>query len=107
MLESDYEALRRLGYTEEEISVSLEGLSGLGIFSSPLGSNREDKGVTISPKGAEEKRTSNIMMGYNKEGITLNDGEYVELSEFVEALESSLKEDLENKKLFVKKLVNK
>lgn len=103
MLESDYEALRRLGYTEEEISVSLEGLSGLGIFPSPLGSNREDKGVTISPKGNQEKRTSNIMMGYNKEGITLKDGEYVELSEFIEALEASLKEDFENKKIIQKK----
>ena len=93
MNKSDYESLKELGYTEEEIKAALEGISKISVFSSPLSESRDDKGVKVSPNGGEEKRTSNIMMGYNKDGITLDNGDYLELDEVIKAIEESLSED--------------
>lgn len=103
MNKSDYESLKDLGYTEEEIKVALDSISKISVFSSPLNESRDDKGIKVSPNGGEEKRTSNIMMGYNKDGITLDNGDYLELDEVIKAIEESLKEDKENTSIICKK----
>ena len=41
-----------------------------------MGPNRQDRKVTLTVEG-EEKRTSNILLGYNKQGFELEDGEYL------------------------------
>ena len=44
MNQSDYERLKAMGYTEEEIEVVLENYNRLNVSSRPLGPSREDRG---------------------------------------------------------------
>lgn len=50
-----------------------------------LGKGRQDKSVYISNQQGE-KKTSSIMMGYNKDGLLLGDGTFASTDELVEAI---------------------
>lgn len=54
-----------------------------------MGPNRQDRKVTLTVEG-EEKRTSNILLGYNKQGFELEDGEYLSAEDFSKAMSEYL-----------------
>lgn len=88
---NDYERLKKEGYTEEEIKVELDKLSQVNLGPEPLGPNRVDKEVIVQDAKGIVKKTSSIMMGYNKQGLILSDGQYVSAKEFEETLNNELK----------------
>ena len=99
MKQSDIEKLIKQGYSIEEIRVALNGLSTIALSpqeKEALGEGRDDRTVHITPQNGEEKKTSSIMMGYNKQGIELENGEYVNFDEVSEAINKELQTDEPN-----------
>ena len=99
MKQSDIEKLIKQGYSIEEIRVALNGLSTIVLSpqeKEALGEGRDDRTVHITPQYGEEKKTSSIMMGYNKQGIELENGEYVNFDEVSEAINKELQTDEPN-----------
>lgn len=99
MKQSDIEKLIKQGYSIEEIRVALNGLSTIALSSQEkeaLGEGRDDRTVYVTPQNGEEKKTSSIMMGYNKQGIELENGEYVNFDEVSEAINKELQTDEPN-----------
>lgn len=95
---TDYERLKKEGYTEEEIKLILDDpLSQVAISDAPMGPGREDKSATITDAQGNSMRTSNVMMGYNRRGLNLPSGEYVSADELSSAMTTFLTEDSENK----------
>lgn len=90
MKQSDYDSLLRQGYTEEEIAVALDEISRFIVSSEPLGPNRDDRGVRVRDANGVERKTSSIMMGYNRANISLENGDYVSWQETEEALNKAL-----------------
>lgn len=93
---SDYEKLIKQGYTEEEIKVALDSLSQLSVSEDALGKGRDDRGIIATDASGKSKKTSSLMMGYNKAKIQLENGEYVSFEDFRYALESSLSDNSED-----------
>jgi len=100
---NDYEILKNKGYVETEINPDLSDVSKIDLTEKPMGPNREDKSVTVTNREGITKKTSSIMMGYNKDGVILPDGEYVQLDELVEAINREISNDSENIVAVVKK----
>lgn len=96
MNKNEYEKLIKEGYTEEQIDANFDNVSKLEVFDSPMSAGRQDKGVFVTDREGLSKRTSSIMMGYNKEGITLDNGEYVSWKEVQQVLGETLSNDDEN-----------
>jgi len=97
---TDYEKLKKEGYTEEEIKLILEDpLSQVSLTDAPMSPGREDKSATISDNQGNSMRTSSVMMGYNKRGLNLPSGVYVSADELSDAMTTFLTEDSENKKI--------
>ena len=99
MKQSDIEKLIKQGYSIEEIRVALNGLSTIVLSpqeKEALGEGRDDRTVHITPQNGEEKKTSSIMMGYNKQGKELENGEYVNFDEVSEAINKELQTDEPN-----------
>lgn len=95
---TDYERLKKEGYTEEEIQLILQDpLSQVALSDAPMGPGRQDKAATITDSQGHSMRTSNVMMGYNRRGLNLPSGEYVSADELSSAMASFLMEDSENK----------
>ena len=95
---TDYERLKKEGYTEEEIQLILQDpLSHVSLSDAPMGPGRQDKSATITDAQGNSMRTSNVMMGYNRRGLNLPSGEYVSADELSSAMTSFLMEDSENK----------
>ncbi len=95
---TDYERLKKEGYTEEEIKLILDDpLSQVAISDAPMGPGREDKAATITDAQGNSMRTSNVMMGYNRRGLNLPSGDYVSADELSSAMTTFLTEDSENK----------
>ena len=69
--ENEYERLKKLGYTEEQIEVVLGPISKLELNDSHMGPGRQDKSVNVTDSNGNTMRTGNIMLGHNKEGIPL------------------------------------
>ena len=93
MKQTDIEILRKKGYTEAEIQIAVDALSKLTISPQELealGKNRDDRTVVASSSDGKSMKTSSIMMGYNKAGISLENGDYVSIEEFTEALTREL-----------------
>lgn len=103
MSQNDYDELLKKGYTEEQIDVTLDNLSGIGVSDGPLAPNRDDRSVVVSDSEGNKKKTSSIMMGYNAEGITLENGEYVSFDEFDRAVRETLVSDGDNEIYVCKK----
>lgn len=82
------------------IEVNTDELNKISVFDSPMTDNnqRQDKGTLI-----DGKRSSNIMFGYNKEGIILENGTYVSKERFLEALNKEVSTYGENEVIVVKK----
>lgn len=98
-MKSEYERLKAEGYSEEQINAALLGNSAaINIFDSPMGSKRSDKGINVV-NGNFSKRSSNIMLGYDRDGLKLENGDYVLLKEIQDALNVVLSTNEENKKI--------
>lgn len=95
-MRNEYEELKKQGYTEEEIELMLDNVSRMTISDQPLGPGRDDRGVTVTDSTGLSRKTSSIMMGYNKQGIVLENGEYVSWEEVQVALGETLQIDGEN-----------
>lgn len=93
---NEYEKLIRKGYREEEIDLPLDAVSRISISDNPMGPGREDKDVIVKDSSGVEKKTSSIMMGYNKKGIRLGNGDYVSSEELEQALGKALETEDEN-----------
>lgn len=96
MKQSDIDILRKKGYTEEEIQVALNTLSKISVSpqdSQALGLNRDDRSIVVTTNDGKAKKTSSIMMGYNKDGIRLENGDYVSALEFEQALQKEFESD--------------
>ena len=72
--------------TSQPIVVPTDDLDILDISSRPLGTGRDDRGVVVTDSSGKSATTSSIMMGYNKQGIMLENGQYVSFEEFKESL---------------------
>lgn len=106
MKQSDIEQLKRIGYTEEEIRVALGEVSKIELYpqeKEALGEKRDDRTVYVTPQNGEEQKTSSIMMGYNRQGISLENGSYVSFEEVSAALRSALSSDGPNVKYACKR----
>lgn len=103
MDQNDYEELLKKGYTEEQIKVALDSLSQINVSEGPMRPNRDDRSVSVRDANNLEKRTTSIMMGYNKQGIRLENGEYVSFTEFEDAIKESMASDKENEVYVCKK----
>ena len=90
MNENEYEQLKQQGYTEEEIELMLDGVSRMTISSQPLGPERDDRAVTVTDSAGVSRKTSSVMMGYNKQGIQLENGDYVSWEEAEQVLSTTL-----------------
>lgn len=102
-METDYERLKKQGYTEEEINVALDNMTHVDVTSAPLGPGRQDKGTSVTNSEGVQSRTSNVMLGYNKRNIQLPNGQYVSLDEVIEALNKCVRENSENKVIIFRK----
>lgn len=99
MRQSDIEKLLNSGYSQEEIELAINELSKINLSQEEMKTyekKRDDRGVVVTPKDGESRKTSSIMMGYNKEGITLENGDYVNFDELAKALEEELNKDSED-----------
>lgn len=101
-MQSEYDRLKNEGYTEEEIKVQLDNLNKIKISSDPMGNNRDDRAVHITDSQGNERRTSSIMMGYNKDNIKLDNGEFVSLEELEDAIRKAAFISGENKTIMYK-----
>lgn len=90
MNNNDYEELKRKGYTEEEIQVYLDDVSKLEISDNPRGERRDDRTVSAVDSAGVSQRICPIIMGFNKQGITLENGEYLSWEEVEQTLQSTL-----------------
>lgn len=101
-MNNDYiEKLRKQGYTEEEIKIELDRLSKINLSSEPLGSDRNDKGVTVEDSKDHEMKTSSLMLG--KKLIELENGQYVSEEEIIRALNESMSTVAANQIIICKK----
>ncbi len=82
---------------EEEIDIGLDDLSRVKISDAANsktvnseGQIRQDRRIDLKGNDGEFHRTSNLFMGYNKEGFELPNGEYVSVDEVNAALEKAL-----------------
>ena len=72
--------------TIRDVPLDEHGKPKTDIFDSPMGAGRFDRGTTITDSLNTTKRTSNIMFGYNKDGIILENGTYLSWTEVAVAL---------------------
>lgn len=100
---SDYEKLKKEGYTEEQINVMLQDVNKVKLGSSPMGLNRDDRSVHIENANGINMRTSNVMMGYNNKNLSLANGDYVNEDEIARSLQKELSSSSENKVVICKK----
>ncbi len=90
---------------EEEIDIGLDDLSRVKISDSANsktvnseGQIRQDRRIDVKGNDGEFHRTSNLFMGYNKEGFDLPNGEYVSVDEINAALEKALQPEENSEK---------
>ena len=89
------------------ISVSTDGVSKLTLSDAPMGEGRQDKRIDATDASGTEKRTSNLMLGYNEKGVQIGET-YLSIEEFREKALKNLEEDTEDEVLyFVRKDTDK
>ena len=89
-------------YIDRDIAVDPSDYPEVSIFPAPMGPNRDDRGTRIDDKQHLVRRSSNIMMGYNKDGIQLENGEYASWDEVRQALLEYTSSRGDNETLIVK-----
>ena len=63
----------------------------LEVSTSSLGqTNRQDKDIVVTDKLGQTKKVSSIMMGYNKKGITLSDGTFVNSDDLLNHMNNAI-----------------
>lgn len=101
-MNNEFKKLKEQGYTEEELLIKLDELSRINLSSSPLGNERDDRAVKVFDSLGNEKKTSSIMMGYNREKISLGNGDFVSLEELERAMLHATFINGENQKIVYK-----
>ena len=88
-----------------EINPNYEGISKINLSSAPMRNNpkRDDRAVHLTDKNGNSMKTSRLMMGYNKQNIELENGDYLNIDEFMNALKQYLSEQSENTNIVAKK----
>ena len=88
-----------------EINPNYEGISKINLSSAPMRNNpkRDDRAVHLTDKNGNSMKTSRLMMGYNKQNIELENGDYLNIDEFMNALKQYLSEQTENTNIVAKK----
>ncbi len=81
------------------ISVPKDEISKIELSDDPMGEDRQDKRVDVTDASGMEKRTSNLMLGYNKKGVEIGKT-YLSLEEFREKALESLEEDTEDEVVY-------
>lgn len=81
------------------ISISTDGVSKINLFDSPMGEGRQDKGANIADASGAEKRTSNLMLGYNKKGVQIGET-YYSVEELRKKALESIEKDTDDKVLY-------
>lgn len=98
-MDKTYEELKRAGYSEREINDILKKMdafeNSVKVSEDPLGPGRKDKRIDVR-SDETEKRSSNIMMGYNDKGYMLANGQFVNKEELESALNNYMNENREN-----------
>ena len=87
-----------------KVKISSEDFTKLDINTQSVNAGllRVDKKVIIDD-GTNKKVTSSIMMGYNKDGITLGDGSFVNTDDIIEAINDALERQEEGTLIVDKK----
>ena len=79
---TEIERLSEDGYEMEEIGFTLdENVSNISLTDSPMKPNREDKATVITDKDGNSMKSSNVMLGYNKDNVMLPSGDYISATE--------------------------
>lgn len=100
---TDWDSLSEVEFSP--VSISTEGISEITLSDSPMGENRQDKRVDVADGSGVEKRTSNLMLGYNKRGVQVGET-YLSIEEFREAALKSLEEDTDDEILYYVRMDN-
>lgn len=90
-----------------DLDVNIDDLSKMiinekAVSPTPTGKKREDKEVILKV-GDKSKRISSIMLGYNKRGIQLENGEYVSEDELMAAIKQEIERQSEDVMIISKK----
>lgn len=109
--ENMFERLIKEGYQIDghlSENIRQNDMSSLTLETKELGNStsskkREDKSVVIRDSDGNEKRVSSIMMGYNKQGIHLADGTFVNADELVNAINKAIESQASGKIVITKK----
>ena len=74
------------------VEVNTDDLALLNLTTKSVNKNlpREDKSVVLTDEHGKSKKTSSIMMGYNKDGVVLGDGNFVSEEDIRRALEEAV-----------------
>lgn len=80
------------------VSVPTEDISKITLSDSPMGEGRQDKRVDVEASGTE-KRTSNLMLGYNEKGVQIGET-YLSLEELRKKALESLEKDVDDEFLY-------
>lgn len=60
----------------KEVEIPTEGIARIETSDAPMGKNRQDKRVDVVDSERVEKRTSNLMLGYNKREVQIDEKYY-------------------------------
>lgn len=95
MNENEYERLKEKGYVEDGVlKIPFSELTTMYTNTEAVTNNsskeRVDKTVVVTDSKNNSKRVSSIMMGYNKAGIILKDGNFVNSDELLIAMEQAV-----------------
>ena len=81
------------------VSVPTDEISKITLSDSPMGERRQDKRVDVAAASGTEKRTSNLMLGYNERGVQIGET-YLSLEELRKKALESLENDVDDEFLY-------
>lgn len=98
--QSEWDSLSEVEYSP--VSIPAEGVSRITLFEASMGKGRQDKGINVKDASGVEKRTSNVMVGYNKRGVQFGET-YLSVEEYRKKALECLMEDNEDVVCYVER----
>ena len=96
---TEWDSLTNLEF--KPVEMSMEGVSEIRTSSDPITPERKDLRIDVVDGGGNEKRTSNLMLGYNERGVQVAE-KYYSIEEFKDIALKNLEEDTEDVVCYVR-----
>lgn len=96
---TEWDSLANLEF--KPVEMSMEGVSEIRTSSDPITAERKDLRIDVADGGGNEKRTSNLMLGYNERGVQVAE-KYYSIEEFKDIALKNLEEDTEDVVCYVR-----